>query len=55
MPRVRKSANNETKIFLGYLGHGFVFASKKLDSLIGILGGNFRVWYTVVDTFALAR
>ena len=25
-------------MFLGYLGHAFGFSSKKLDSLIGILG-----------------
>ena len=55
VPKVCSSAHNETKMFLGYLGHGFVFASKKLDSLIGILGKKFCVWYTVVDTFALAR
>ena len=56
VPKVCKSAKKETKMFLGYLGHGFVFVSKKLDSLMGIfLGGNFRVWVAVVDIFALAR
>ena len=38
VPKMCKSANNETKNFLGYLVHGFMFASKKLDSLMGILG-----------------
>ena len=32
-----KSAKNETKIFLDYLGHDLGFASKKLDHLVGIL------------------
>ena len=41
VPKVYSSANNETKMFLGYLGHDFVFANKKLDSLIGILGKKF--------------
>ena len=38
MPKVRKSANNETKMFLGHLEHAFVFASKKSDHVMGILG-----------------
>ena len=38
VPKVCSSANNETKMFLGYLGHGFMFASKKSDHLVGILG-----------------
>jgi len=38
VPKVCKSAKNETKMFLGYSGHGFVFASKKSDHLVGILG-----------------
>ena len=38
VPKVCKSVKNETKMFLGYLGHGFVFASKKSDSLVEILG-----------------
>ena len=43
-------------MFLGYLGHGFMFVSKKLDSFYwNFEEKNFRVWYTVVDTFALAR
>jgi len=49
-----KSANNETKMFLAYLGHGFVFVSKQLDSLMGILRKKVFA-FTVVDTFALAR
>ena len=36
-------------MFLGNLGHGFVFASKKSDHLVGILG------VRAVDTFTLAR
>ena len=56
VPKVCSSANNETKMFLGYLGHGFMFASKKLDSFYwNFREKNFRVWYTFVDTFALAR
>ena len=38
VPKVCKLAKNETKIFLGYSGHGFVFASKKSEHLMGILG-----------------
>ena len=49
------SAENETTLLLAYLGHSFVFASKKLGSFARILGGGFYVWYTVVDTFVLAR
>ena len=36
VPKVCKSAKNETKMFFGYLGYGFMFASRKLDYLIGI-------------------
>ena len=38
VPKMRESAKNATKMFLGYLRHGFVFASKKLDHLVGVLG-----------------
>ena len=38
VPKLCTSAKNETKIFLGYSGHGFVFASKKSEHLMGILG-----------------
>jgi len=40
VPKVRKSINNETKMFLGYFEHDFVFVSKKSDLLMGILGNN---------------
>ena len=38
VPKVCKSAKNETKMFLDYSGHGFGFASKKSEHLMGILG-----------------
>ena len=38
VPKVRKSANNETKMFLRHFGHGFDFVSKNSDLLMGILG-----------------
>ena len=38
VPKVRKSANNETKMFLSYFEHDFVLVSKKSDLLMGILG-----------------
>ena len=41
MPKVCKSAKNETKLLLAYLGHGFVFSNKKLGSLARILGEMF--------------
>ena len=37
VPKVYKSANYETKMFLGHFGHVFVFVSEKSDPLIGIL------------------
>ena len=38
VPKVRKSANNETKMFLSSFRHDFVFVSKRSDVLMGILG-----------------
>ena len=38
VPKVRKSANNETKMFFIYFEHDFMFASTKSDPLMGILG-----------------
>ena len=35
VPKVCKSAKNETKMFLGYMGYGFVFDSKKSDHSVG--------------------
>ena len=34
VPKVYKSANYETKMFLGRFGHVFVFVSKKSEPLI---------------------
>ena len=31
VPEVCKLSNNETKMFLGYFGHAFVFTGKKSD------------------------
>ena len=38
VPKVRKSANNETKMFFSYFEHDFMLASTKSDPLMGILG-----------------
>ena len=38
VPKVRKSANNETKMFFIYFEHDFMFASTKSDPLMEILG-----------------
>jgi len=45
VPKVCKSANNETKMLLGYLRYNFVFGSQKLDALMRILGGILRLVY----------
>ena len=37
VPKVCKSANNETKMFFGYFRNGFVYASKKLDFLMKLI------------------
>ena len=37
VPKVCKSANYETKMFLGHFGHVFMFVSEKSDPLIGKL------------------
>ena len=34
VPKVRKSANNETKMFLSHFGYAFVFTNKKIDPLM---------------------
>jgi len=36
--KLRKSANNETKMLLGYFGHDFVLTNKKPDLLVRSLG-----------------
>ena len=47
VPKVCQSANNETKMFLSYFEHDFVFASKILDPLMRILGKkNFAFGFT---------
>ena len=50
VPKVRKSTNNESKHFLGYFGHAFVFFSNKAEFLIRI----FLIWLTVVGIFFLS-